>query len=379
MAEPTSVALAAAPIPSSAEISRAEKLVRERFLHEGEDPAVALAPGTPRRRALDEALAELEADPKAKHPSTAWRREFSLLLGLERLLSEDEPKLADGTVLSAHQVDALSGTLTALLAEAQRARQRQRRAPRRPRPSCSPRPRSSAPTTPSSQRRRRRRRPRTRRRGAEDEDDEDERRGGRGGRRGRRRRARAGAARGARRGRDEDDLDERRRRAEPDEDEDDEAEEEPEAEADEEPRDWVEEGEDEEESLGRAARGPQRRQALLVRARHRRRQDGRRARLRRGLADRRRADPHPPAQPRRPVQRRAARPWLRQAHQPPAAEGRGLRQRARDRRDLPVVRAQRRQDLERLHDRDLRRGAHRARREDERRRSATGPGRSSSA
>jgi ribonuclease E len=121
MAESTSVALEAATIPSSAEISRAEKLVRERFLHEGEDPAVALAPGTPRRRALDQALAELELDPKAKHPSTAWRREFSLLLGLERLLSDEEPKLVDGTVLSAHQVDALSGTLTALLAEAQRS------------------------------------------------------------------------------------------------------------------------------------------------------------------------------------------------------------------------------------------------------------------
>jgi ribonuclease E len=120
MAEPTSVALAAAPIPSSADIARAEKLVRERFLHDGEDPAQALAPGTPRRRALDLALAELAADPKAKHPSTAWRREFSLLLGLERLLSDEEPTLVDGTVLSAHQVDALSGTLTALLAEAQR-------------------------------------------------------------------------------------------------------------------------------------------------------------------------------------------------------------------------------------------------------------------
>ncbi len=120
MAEPTSVALAAAPIPSPADISRAEKLVRERFLHDGEDAAVALAPGTPRRRALDMALAELAADPKVKHPSTAWRREFSLLLGLERLLSEAEPTLVDGTVLSAHQVDALSGTLTALLAEAQR-------------------------------------------------------------------------------------------------------------------------------------------------------------------------------------------------------------------------------------------------------------------
>ena len=121
MAESTSVALVAAPIPSSADISRAEKLVRERFLHGGEDATVALAPGSPRRRALDQALAELEGDPKAKHPSTAWRREFSLLLGLERLLSEDEPKLADGTALSAHQVDALSGTLTALLAAAQSA------------------------------------------------------------------------------------------------------------------------------------------------------------------------------------------------------------------------------------------------------------------
>jgi ribonuclease E len=120
MAESTSVALAAATIPSSADIKRAEKLVRERFLHDGEDPAVALAPGTPRRRALDMALSELKADPKTKSPSTAWRREFSLLLGLERLLSVDEPKLVDGTVLSAHQVDALSGTLTALLAETQR-------------------------------------------------------------------------------------------------------------------------------------------------------------------------------------------------------------------------------------------------------------------
>jgi ribonuclease E len=118
MAESTEVALAAASIPTSAEIARAEKLVRERFLHEGEDSAVALISGSPRRRALDQALVEQKEG--AKHPSTAWRREFSLLLGLERVLSEDEPKLADGTVLSAHQVDALSGTLTALLAEAQR-------------------------------------------------------------------------------------------------------------------------------------------------------------------------------------------------------------------------------------------------------------------
>ena len=72
-------------------------------------------PGTPRRRALDAALVELEAG--AKVPSPHWRRQWSLLLGLDRLLSQDEPKLVDGTVLSAHQVDALSGTLTALLAD----------------------------------------------------------------------------------------------------------------------------------------------------------------------------------------------------------------------------------------------------------------------
>jgi ribonuclease E len=119
MAESTPVALAAAPIPSSADVTRAEEFVRERFLHEGEEPRLVLAPGGARRRALDAALAELDA--QAEYPSTEWRRQYSLLLGLERVLSEEEPRLADGTVLSAHQVDALSGTLTALLAEAERS------------------------------------------------------------------------------------------------------------------------------------------------------------------------------------------------------------------------------------------------------------------
>jgi hypothetical protein len=102
------------PFPSSAAIKRAEQLTRERFVFEGETPKEALAPGTPRRRALDAALLDVEA--KLKVPSLEWRQEYSLLLGLERLLSEEEPKLVDGTTLSAHQVDALSGTLTALLA-----------------------------------------------------------------------------------------------------------------------------------------------------------------------------------------------------------------------------------------------------------------------
>src|SRR5438045_2249175 len=116
MAETTSVA-DLATLPSSEDIARAAAFTKEPFLTEGEDAALR-APGTPQRAALDAALAELDAG--AKVPSVAWRRQWSLLLGLERLLAQDEPALADGTVLSAHQVDALSGTLTALLAEAQR-------------------------------------------------------------------------------------------------------------------------------------------------------------------------------------------------------------------------------------------------------------------
>jgi ribonuclease E len=118
LAESTPVAVQAASVVSPADLERAERFTREPFVGEGEDVAVALAPGTPRRVALDYALAEIDAG--LTHPSVAWRRKFSLLLGLERLLGQDEPTLVDGTVLSAHQVDALSGTLTALLAEAQR-------------------------------------------------------------------------------------------------------------------------------------------------------------------------------------------------------------------------------------------------------------------
>ena len=117
MAEITPVATTAT-LPSSADIERASQFTREPFLAEGEDAATVLAPGTPHRRAFDAAMAEIEAG--ADVPSIAWRRNFSLLLGLERLLGQDEPSLVDGAVLSAHQVDALSGTLTALYAEAQR-------------------------------------------------------------------------------------------------------------------------------------------------------------------------------------------------------------------------------------------------------------------
>ncbi|MDX6601533.1 MAG: ribonuclease [Solirubrobacterales bacterium] len=112
----TSEVAAPAAVPSSADIDRAAKFAREPFLLDGEGPE-ALAPGTARRRALDAALAEL--DEGLENPSIQWRRDFSLLLGLERLLADEPPKLRDGAELNPHQVDALSGTLTELMAEQQ--------------------------------------------------------------------------------------------------------------------------------------------------------------------------------------------------------------------------------------------------------------------
>ncbi|MGC1852649.1 MAG: DEAD/DEAH box helicase family protein, partial [Solirubrobacterales bacterium] len=94
------------------------EFAREALLLDGEGPE-ALAPGTARRRALDAALKEL--DEGAEHPSIQWRRDFSLLLGLERLLADEPPKLRDGAELNPHQVDALSGTLTELMSEQQTA------------------------------------------------------------------------------------------------------------------------------------------------------------------------------------------------------------------------------------------------------------------
>ena len=114
----TSEVAASVAVPSSADIERAAEFAREPFLLDGEGPE-ALAPGTARRRALDAALGELgEA---AEEPSIEWRRDFSLLLGLERLLADEPPTLRDGAELSPHQVDALSGTLTELIAEQQTA------------------------------------------------------------------------------------------------------------------------------------------------------------------------------------------------------------------------------------------------------------------
>src|SRR3954468_555197 len=92
----------ASPPVSGADLKRAERFAKEPFVLNGEDAESALAPGTARRAALDAALGELDAG--REEPSTEWRQDFSLMLGLERLLSEEEPHLADGAVLSAHQV-----------------------------------------------------------------------------------------------------------------------------------------------------------------------------------------------------------------------------------------------------------------------------------
>jgi ribonuclease E len=108
-----------APHGIAAAALRAEAWAGEPFLHADEDPAVALAPGTAPRRALDEALAEIESG--RREPSPEWKVKYALMLGLERVLSEKPPHLASGTELRRHQVDALAGMLTELIAAHQRA------------------------------------------------------------------------------------------------------------------------------------------------------------------------------------------------------------------------------------------------------------------
>jgi ribonuclease E len=93
---------------------RAEAWAGEPFLREGENAGSVLAPGTSRRRALDEALTEIEAGRKV--PTPQWKVRFALMLGLERVLAEQPPHLASGTELRRHQVDALAGMLTELIA-----------------------------------------------------------------------------------------------------------------------------------------------------------------------------------------------------------------------------------------------------------------------
>ncbi len=113
MAETSELAAVAAHEPSGADLERVQEFTREPILLDGETLA-DLHPGTARRLALDAALVEIEEG--FAEPSPQWRQDFSLLLGLERVLAEDHPTLRDGAELSEHQIDALSGTLAAVIA-----------------------------------------------------------------------------------------------------------------------------------------------------------------------------------------------------------------------------------------------------------------------
>ena len=90
----------------------------EPLLYDGDDPAIALAPGTARRRALDAAREEIAQGLDA--PSPTWRFRFSLMLGLERVLAAESPALLNGLTLRPHQVDALAGMLAALTSNEER-------------------------------------------------------------------------------------------------------------------------------------------------------------------------------------------------------------------------------------------------------------------
>ena len=97
---------------------RATRWFGEPFLHPGENAEVALAPGTARRLALDDAIEEIEAGNRS--PSPGWKVRYGLMLGLERVLAAEAPATAAGTALRRHQIDALAGMLTELIAATQR-------------------------------------------------------------------------------------------------------------------------------------------------------------------------------------------------------------------------------------------------------------------
>jgi len=115
--------LAEATDPLAAAAYRAETWAGEPFLRDGEDPAQVLAEGTARRRALDDAVAEIDSGRRT--PSTHWKVKYGLMLGLERVLAEPEPRTKAGTALRRHQVDALAGMLTELIAASQREEEKE--------------------------------------------------------------------------------------------------------------------------------------------------------------------------------------------------------------------------------------------------------------
>jgi superfamily II DNA or RNA helicase len=114
--QPTTLSEAAESLAAAA--FRAETWAGEPFLHDGEEVERALAPGTARRRALDDAGVEIEAG--RPRPSSQWKVRYALMLGLERVLADPEPHTSAGTPLRRHQIDALAGMLTELIAATQR-------------------------------------------------------------------------------------------------------------------------------------------------------------------------------------------------------------------------------------------------------------------
>jgi ribonuclease E len=112
------IILTEAADPLAADAYRAEAWAGEPFLHDGENVESVLASGTARRRALDDALAEIASG--RSHPSAHWKVRYALMLGLERVLAEPEPHTAAGTPLRRHQIDALAGMLTELISAVQR-------------------------------------------------------------------------------------------------------------------------------------------------------------------------------------------------------------------------------------------------------------------
>ena len=123
---------------------RAEAWAGEPFLRPGEDPAEVLAGG--RMPAGAPSTTPWTRWTRAcGAPRLTWRVRYALMLGLERVITDHPPRLASGTELRRHQIDALAGMLTELIAKARGAatrtgtatgtgtaeRRRRGRAPRR--------------------------------------------------------------------------------------------------------------------------------------------------------------------------------------------------------------------------------------------------------
>ena len=94
-----------------------QRWIGERIVAEG-DP-VELRRGSVWAGAYLDAVEEMAEGLKA--PSPEYRRRYALPLGLERMLGPDEPHLASGLALRAHQIDALAGMLAAVIGDYERA------------------------------------------------------------------------------------------------------------------------------------------------------------------------------------------------------------------------------------------------------------------